>query len=75
MNFNQLESKYLAIIDDQMSHEALAAKKSELYARYFTDPTLKQMAQQLSSHHKEHFNCLLNLLQSSTSQAQGGMNS
>ena len=36
-----IESKNLTIIEDQLKHEALAAKKSEVYAEYFQDPELK----------------------------------
>jgi len=55
----ELEAKNLYIIEDQMKREALAAKKSELYASSFADPVLKSCAQQLAKHHKDNF---LNLL-------------
>jgi hypothetical protein len=60
----EIEAKNLMIIEDQLNHEALAAKKSELYAEYFADPTLKSCAQQLAKHHKDNFMNLLNYLDS-----------
>jgi ferritin len=59
----QIEAKNLMILEDQMNHEALAAKKSETYAGYFSDSKLKQSADQLSQHHRENFNNLLNYLE------------
>lgn len=58
----EIESKNLMIIEDQLKHEALAAKKSEMYAEYFADPALKSCAQQLAKHHRDHFNSLLDYL-------------
>ena len=54
-----IESKNLIMLEDQMRLEALAAKKSELYAEYFQDPSLKGFAQQLAMHHKDNFSSLL----------------
>ncbi len=59
---SEIEAKNLMIVQDQMKHEALAAKKSELYAEYFADPTLKSCAQQLAKHHKDNFTNLLGYL-------------
>lgn len=59
----EIESKNLTILEDQMKHEALAAKKSQVYAEYFQDPTLKSVAQQLSKHHKDHFSNMLSYLE------------
>ncbi len=60
----QIESKNLTIIEDQMNHEALAYKKSEVYANYFTDMGMKNLAGQLAQHHKQNFDNLLNYLES-----------
>ena len=60
----EIESKNLTILEDQMKHEALAVKKSGLYAGYFQDPALKSCAQELAKHHKDNFNGLLNYLDS-----------
>jgi hypothetical protein len=59
---SEIEAKNLMIIEDQMRHEVLAAKKSELYAASFADPALKSCAQQLAKHHKDNFLSLLNYL-------------
>lgn len=63
-NMPELESKNLTILEDQLKHEALAAKKSEVYTEYFADPALKSCAQQLAKHHREHFQNLLTYLES-----------
>ena len=59
---SEIEATNLRIIEDQLKHEALAAKKSELYAEYFADPALKSCAQQLAKHHKDNFLSLLGYL-------------
>lgn len=58
----EIESKNLMIIEDQLKHEALAAKKSEVYADYFADPELKSLVQQISRHHHDNYNNLLGYL-------------
>lgn len=58
----QIESKNLMILEDQMNHEALALKKCELYAQYFTDVNLKNSVNQIAQHHKQHFENLLQYL-------------
>ena len=62
-NMPEIESKNLTIIEDQLKHEALAAKKSEVYVEYFADPALKSCAQQLANHHRDNFNNLLSYLE------------
>jgi len=59
----QIESKNLTILEDKLNHEALAVKKSEVYAEYFADPLLKSTAQQIAKHHRQNFNALLNYLE------------
>jgi hypothetical protein len=54
-----IETINLMLLEDQMRMEALAAKKSELYADHFQDPVLKSYAQQLAMHHKDNFSNLL----------------
>ena len=61
---SDMEAKNLKIIADQLEAEALAARKSELYAEQFADPALKSCAQQLANHHKENFMSLLSYLDS-----------
>ena len=60
----QIESKNLTILEDQLNYEALAYKKSDVYSNYFTDPSLKTMANQIAQHHRQNFNNLLNYLNS-----------
>ena len=59
----EIESKNLTILEDQMKHEVLAAKKSQVYADYFQDPALKSMAQQLAKHHRDNFGNMLSYLE------------
>ena len=59
----EIESKNLTILEDQMKHEALAAKKSQVYAEYFADPQLKSVAQQLAKHHRDNFSNMLSYLE------------
>lgn len=59
----EIESKNLTILEDQMKHEALAAKKSEVYTEYFQDAALKSCAQQLAKHHRDNFSNLLSYLE------------
>ncbi len=60
----QLDSKNLTILEDQMNHEALAAKKSAFMASQFTDPALKGVANTLAQHHRQQFDKLFNYLNS-----------
>lgn len=57
-----IESKNLILLESQMKLEALAIRKSELYAGYFQDPMLKGYAQQLALHHRDNLSSLLGYL-------------
>lgn len=57
-----IESKNLILLETQMKLEALAAKKSELYAGFFQDAVLKSYAQQLALHHKDNLTSLMGYL-------------
>ena len=59
-----ITSKDLGTIQDEMYHEALAYKKFSVYSQYFTDPQLKDMANRGAQHHKQHFDALQNYLNS-----------
>lgn len=59
-----LQSKNLTILEDQLNHEALAAKKAAYYAQSITDANLKGMADQLAMHHRQRFDRLLSYLNS-----------
>lgn len=60
----QIESKNLDIVKDQMYHEALAYKKCTVYSQYFTEQPLKDMANSMAQHHKQHFDALQSYLNS-----------
>ena len=60
----QIESKNLDIIKDQMCHEALAYKKCKIYSSSLNEQPLKDMANNLAQHHKQHFDALHNYLNS-----------
>lgn len=55
-------SKDLGILQDEMHSEALIGKKCSVYAGYFTDPELKNLARTAAEHHHGHFNALNNYL-------------
>ncbi len=57
-----IEARNLMLLKNQMRLEALAAKKSELYAGYFQDPELKSRAQQLAIHHRDNLAGLITYL-------------
>ena len=59
-----IDTKNLGIIQDQMLHEALAYKKCCICSEWFTDQTLKDIANRAAQHHREHFNALDNYLKS-----------
>lgn len=60
----QISSKDLSMIEDQLSHEALAYKKCQAYAGYFMDTNAQNLANQLAQHHKQNFTNLLDYLNS-----------
>ena len=60
----QIESKNLMILEDQATQEMTAAKKMDSYASQLSDVPARNIATQLSSRHKTHFNDLLNYLNS-----------
>jgi len=64
MQSPQIESKNLMIIEDQASQEMIAAKKIDTFASQITDPQARSMANELSTHHRTHFDNLLNYLNS-----------
>ncbi len=53
-----LSSKDVDIMVDHMNTEALAYKKCSVYASYFMDDTLKEVANRAAKHHKQHFDAL-----------------
>lgn len=59
-----IESKNLTLIEDQLNYEALCNKKLNLYANYCTDQNLKSVCTKAAQMHKQHFDTLLNYLNS-----------
>ncbi len=59
---NTLSSKDLSILEDQLSHEALANQKAAAYAESFQDPQLKALANTLAAHHKHRYETMYNYL-------------
>ncbi|WP_246579353.1 hypothetical protein [Alkaliphilus flagellatus] len=60
----KLDSDNLKVLEDQLNHESLMTKKCTNYASYCTDTELKNLCQQASQKHKQHYNELLNYLNS-----------
>lgn len=59
-----IQSKSLTILEDQMTHEALACRKAECYAQAFEDAALKNLAATMARHHRERFDRLFDYLNS-----------
>ena len=57
-------SKSLTILEDQMQHEFLAAKKAEFYSAQFSDPQLSQLATRVAGEHRARYDRLLGYLNS-----------
>ncbi|WP_089284304.1 hypothetical protein [Anaerovirgula multivorans] len=60
----KLDSNNLKILEDQLNYESLMNKKLSTYAGYCTDTELKNLCQQAAQKHKQHYNELLNYLNS-----------
>lgn len=61
---NGLSSKDLNILEDQLTHEALANQKAAAYAESIQDPQLSALARTLASHHKHRYEMMYNYLNS-----------
>ncbi len=57
-----LTTKELASIEDQLSKEQCIIKKYKMYAQDMSDPQLKTKCEQIASAHSEHYSKLLNKL-------------
>lgn len=57
-------SKSLTILEDQLKHEFLAAKKAECYSAQFTDPQLSQLSVRIAGEHRARYDRLLGYLNS-----------
>ncbi|MDI9477058.1 MAG: hypothetical protein ACOX0L_00965 [Natronincolaceae bacterium] len=60
----QIDSNNLKVLEDQLNYESLMTKKFSHYANSCTDTELKNLCQQSSQKHKQHYNELLNYLNS-----------
>ncbi|MCX7772627.1 MAG: hypothetical protein N2376_05880 [Clostridia bacterium] len=65
-----LSSKNLTILEDMMNYESLSYKKLDLYSQSFNDPQLKDVCSKAAQLHKQHFELLLNYLDSHNKPAQ-----
>ncbi len=61
-NKPQIESKNLSIIDDQLSHEALAVKKYKHAAEMCTSQDIVDLCNQAAQKHRKNYDDLLNYL-------------
>ncbi len=57
-------TKSLTILEDQLKHEFLAAKKAEYYAGQFSDPQLGDLATRIAGEHRARYDKLLGYLNS-----------
>lgn len=62
MASQNIQTKSLTILEDQMQHEFLACKKAEHYAQTFEDPSLRTLATNLAQQHRQRFNRLFGYL-------------
>lgn len=60
----QLDTKALTILKEQMEQEAITCQKYEAYASQFMDQNLSAHAKNLASNHRQHFDALFNYLNS-----------
>lgn len=57
-----LTQKDLSLLNDLLTYEQWAAKKSQMYSESLTDPALKQMCKTLEENHNKNFQALFSLL-------------
>lgn len=60
----KLDSNNLKVLEDQLTYESLMTKKFSSYAEYCSDTQLKNLCLSASQKHKQHYNELLNYLNS-----------
>jgi len=60
----QMDSNNLKVLEDQLNYESLMSKKFSHCANCCTDMELKNLCRQSSQKHKQHYNELLNYLNS-----------
>ena len=52
----------MSILEDQLSHEAIANHKAAAYAESLQDPQLRALAGTLAAHHKQRYEAMFNFL-------------
>lgn len=57
-------SKGLTILEDQLQHEFLAAKKAEVYSAQFSNAQLAELATRIAGEHRARYDRLLSYLNS-----------
>lgn len=57
-------TKSLTILEDQLQHEFLAAKKAEYYSGQFSDTQLADLALRVAGEHRARYDRLLGYLNS-----------
>ena len=57
-------SKSLTILEDQLKHEFIAAKKAECYSAQFSDAQLGELALRIAGEHRMRYDRLLGYLNS-----------
>ena len=57
-----LTSKDLSVIEDQLTHVAMGCRVALHHAGQFQDPALRDLANSVAQHHRQHFDALYALL-------------
>jgi hypothetical protein len=57
-----LTSKELTALEDQLNYEQILVKKYRTFADGCTDPQLRTKCEQVASRHQDHFNRLMSHL-------------
>lgn len=57
-------TKSLTILEDQLKHEYLAAKKAECYSGQFSDSQLGELSMRIAAEHRARYDRLLGYLNS-----------
>lgn len=63
-NIEQLSSRNLSILDDQLAQESIMALKLRKYSKQCQNSELKNLCNRLSEKHKDHYNTLLSYMNS-----------
>jgi hypothetical protein len=61
---DQLSSRNLSILEDQLAQESIMVLKLRQYSRQCQDSELKNLCNRLAEKHRNHYNSLLNYINS-----------